>query len=249
MTLRYAYNTNGCANHRLADAIALIADAGYSGVALTLDIHHLDPFAPDHERQAERLGAELARRGLGLVIETGARFLLDPRLKHEPTLVHPEPEARARRIDFLQRAIRICRICGGEVVSFWAGVPRPEIRHDAAWDWLRDGVLKVVDTAREQGVDVALEPEPGMLVETVDDFTALAAELGEAAPRLALDTGHRDHEIVQVVDHDRMKFDRQIGLAGPFGQEDELFAHRARGDRDQKGGEKRDDGPQALARG
>ena len=45
MTLRFAYNTNGAANHRLDDALHLIKAAGYDGVALTLDIHHLDPFA------------------------------------------------------------------------------------------------------------------------------------------------------------------------------------------------------------
>jgi sugar phosphate isomerase/epimerase len=41
--LRFAYNTNGAANHRLADAVAIIAEAGYDGVALTLDFQHLDP--------------------------------------------------------------------------------------------------------------------------------------------------------------------------------------------------------------
>ena len=35
MSLRYAYNTNGAANHRLDDALHLIAGAGYDGVALT----------------------------------------------------------------------------------------------------------------------------------------------------------------------------------------------------------------------
>ncbi|MBJ6145470.1 hypothetical protein [Hymenobacter sp. BT559] len=45
--LRYAYNTNGASNHRLGDALTLIAEAGYDGVALTLDHHHHDPFAPD----------------------------------------------------------------------------------------------------------------------------------------------------------------------------------------------------------
>ena len=45
--LRFAFNTNGAANHRLDDALTLIAEAGYDGVALTLDIHHLDPFDPD----------------------------------------------------------------------------------------------------------------------------------------------------------------------------------------------------------
>ena len=41
------YNTNGFAHHRLDDAIGIMADLGYRGVALTLDVHHLDPFAPD----------------------------------------------------------------------------------------------------------------------------------------------------------------------------------------------------------
>ena len=56
MTLRYAYNTNGTANHRLDDAIGLIADAGYAGVALTLDHHHLDPMAEGWRERTEALG-------------------------------------------------------------------------------------------------------------------------------------------------------------------------------------------------
>ena len=79
MTLRFAYNTNGIAHHRLDDALALIADSGYNGVALTLDHQHFDPYAPDLARRAEQLAAQLDRLKLGLVIETGARFLLDPR--------------------------------------------------------------------------------------------------------------------------------------------------------------------------
>ena len=33
--LRFAYNTNGLAHHRLPDAIDLLADLGYDGIALT----------------------------------------------------------------------------------------------------------------------------------------------------------------------------------------------------------------------
>ena len=53
MNLRYAYNTNGTAWHRLDDALTLIASSGYDGVALTLDHHHLDP-------NVARLGAKCA---------------------------------------------------------------------------------------------------------------------------------------------------------------------------------------------
>ena len=55
--LRYAYNTNGLTNHRLDDAVALIADCGYDGVALTLDVGHLDPFAPDLAARVTRCAA------------------------------------------------------------------------------------------------------------------------------------------------------------------------------------------------
>ena len=88
--LRYAWNTNGCANHRLYDAIELVADAGYDGLALTLDWHHFDPFAEDWQQQAEKLKQTLDSKQLGSVIETGARFLLNHRTKHEPTLINPE---------------------------------------------------------------------------------------------------------------------------------------------------------------
>ena len=59
MNLRFAYNTNGTANHRLDDAIGLIADAGYAGVALTLDHHHLDPMAAGWQTRTEALARRL----------------------------------------------------------------------------------------------------------------------------------------------------------------------------------------------
>lgn len=186
--LRYAYNTNGVANHRLDDALALVADAGYDGVALTLDHHHLDPFAAALSRRADALAARLGELGLGIVVETGARFLLDPRAKHEPTLVSPEPEGRARRLDFLFRAVEVAAATGAEAVSFWAGVPRPGVGPAEAWGWLVEGAAALAERAGRRGVTLALEPEPGMAVHTVDGYRRLAAEV--PALRLALDVGH-----------------------------------------------------------
>ena len=188
MTLRFAYNTNGAANHRLDDALVLIAEAGYDGVALTLDHHHLDPYAPDLAGRAEALARRLAELGLGAVVETGAGYLLDPRQKHEPTLVSPEPEGREKRLDFLYRCVEVAEILEAEAVSFWAGVPREGVDHEEARRWLLDGVTKVADRARSRGVVAALEPEPGMLVETLDDYAAVTREV--PGLKLALDTGH-----------------------------------------------------------
>ena len=188
MTLRFAYNTNGAANHRLDDALHLIADAGYDGVALTLDHHHLDPFADDWAREAERVGALLRSLGLGSVIETGARYLLDPRDKHEPTLVTADPAGRDRRVEFLARSLEIAAILNAETVSFWAGVPKSSVAHADALDWLDAGIGRVVEHASRTGIPVSLEPEPGMLIETVADYASIAERHPDL--RLALDTGH-----------------------------------------------------------
>ena len=188
MTLRFAYNTNGTASHRLDDALVLMAEAGYSGVALTLDHMHLDPFAPDWERAAKVLRRRLDALGFGSVIETGARYLLNPRAKHEPTFVTADSAGRARRVAFLKRAVDIGAILESEAVSFWAGVPKPGIDRREANAWLRDSLAAIASYGTAQGVVTALEPEPGMLVETVDDYAALARDIPNL--RLALDVGH-----------------------------------------------------------
>ncbi len=188
MSLRYAYNTNGASNHRLDDALHLIAEAGYDGVALTLDHHHLDPLGLDWERETQRVGALLDRLRLGSVIETGARYLLDPRAKHEPTLVTAEADGRAARVAFLCRALDIAARLGSETMSFWAGVPRRGVDPDTARAWLDEGLERVLDHAEAVGVEASFEPEPGMLIETVGDYDMLAAR--HPRLRLALDTGH-----------------------------------------------------------
>ncbi|MEE7475070.1 sugar phosphate isomerase/epimerase family protein [Methylobacterium hispanicum] len=186
MSLRFAYNTNGAANHRLDDALRLIKASGYDGVALTLDIHHLDPFAENWAAEAGRVSSLLQSLELGSVIETGARFLLDPTAKHEPTLVTADAAGRARRVGFLKRAIDIGAMLHSEAVSFWAGVPKPGVDRDDARRWLSEGLREVVAYAADKGVVPCLEPEPGMLIETLDDYAALGIE----GLRLALDTGH-----------------------------------------------------------
>lgn len=188
MSLRYAYNTNGAQNHRLEDALDLISASGYDGVALTLDHHHLDPFAPDLAARADRLATLLAELGLGVVIETGARFLLDPRAKHEPTLLTPDPAARELRLDFLYRALEVGAATGAEAVSFWSGVPWTGDGREEAWRRLVEGVGLVAERASALGVTAAFEPEPGMLIETLDDYQALIRD--EPGLTLALDTGH-----------------------------------------------------------
>ncbi|GGM15500.1 sugar phosphate isomerase/epimerase family protein [Micromonospora yangpuensis] len=186
--LRFGYGTNGFANHRLDDALAVLADLGYQGVALTLDHDHLDPFAPGLAARVDAVGRRLAGLGLSVVIETGARYLLDPWHKHAPTLLHDDP---ARRIEFLRRAVRIGADLGAEAVSYWAGVRPPQVSPQTAWDRLVAGCAVVVEAAGAAGVPLGFEPEPGMLVEDIAGWRRLRAALGEPPGfGLTLDIGH-----------------------------------------------------------
>ncbi|SNT60848.1 Sugar phosphate isomerase/epimerase [Streptosporangium subroseum] len=186
--LRFGYGTNGFANHRLTDACEIIAGLGYTGVALTLDHDHLDPYAPGLARRTAELADRLRDLGLGVVIETGARYLLDPWHKHAPTLLHDERETR---LDFLRRAIAIGEDLGAEAVSFWAGVRPDGVGEDVAWERLVDGCAQLVAPAEAAGVPLGFEPEPGMLVESIAGWRRLREALGApAAFGLTLDIGH-----------------------------------------------------------
>jgi sugar phosphate isomerase/epimerase len=189
--IRLGYGTNGFADHRLGDALAILADLGYDGVALTLDHQHLDPFAPDAAARTAQLAVWLDLLGLDVVIETGARYLLDPWRKHQPTLLSAEPEGRARRVDLLTRAVRVAEGLGAQAVSFWSGALPDGCEPETAWKLLVEGCEAVLSVAQESGVTLGFEPEPGMFVDTLDGFDRLYRELG--SPRgfgLTLDIGH-----------------------------------------------------------
>ena len=104
------YNTNGFAFHRLEDAARILAELGYQGVALTPDVHHLDPYhARDHEVADFR---DLCNaHGLGIVLETGARFILDAERKHRPSLLDKESGSMVR-MGFLERCVDLAEMLG-----------------------------------------------------------------------------------------------------------------------------------------
>jgi sugar phosphate isomerase/epimerase len=200
--LRYAYVSNGLGDHRLDEALELLADHGYAGVGLTLDHHHLDPFGADLPRRVTATADKLRDLGLAVVVETGARFVMDPQDKHEPTLL--SENGRERRRGFLDIAVRVAADLGAEAVSFWSGVRRPEVDPETAWHRLIEGCEGVLRTAEALNVKLAFEPEPGMLVASVDDWRELRNQLSHPLFGLTLDLGHclvtEFRPIPQVID-------------------------------------------------
>lgn len=222
---RLGYNTNGLAHHRIEEALELLADLGYRGVALTPDVGQLDLLRldPAEVRRVKRLARAL---DLSVVVETGARYVLDPARKHFPTLLEDAASERRRRIDYLRRSIDLAEELGAGVVSIWSGAdprgitgdpagPTPGVLHHArharhakrrstslslhpaaererAWERLVAGLVPVLDHARDAGVAIGFEPEPGMFVERPSGYLELLRRLGSRSGELGLtlDVGH-----------------------------------------------------------
>jgi sugar phosphate isomerase/epimerase len=188
--MRFGYNTNGFAHHRLEDALAILAELGYKSVALTLDYHVLNPYDSDLARRCEELRNRLRSLGLSCVIETGARFLLDPWRKHQPTLLCADANERNRRLDFLTRAIDIAQRLNTDTVSFWSGTPTDIGSEAVLMDRLVVGCRTLSEHAARRGVRLAFEPEPGMFIDAMPRFAELHRRVDHPAFGLTLDIGH-----------------------------------------------------------
>ena len=189
LPFRLGYNTNGFAHHRLDDALHIISELGYRAVALTPDANHLPP---DRTSPAELRAtrALVERLGLAVIVETGARYVLDARRKHYPTLVDADAGDRARRLGFLEDCARIAAELGGDTISLWSGIAVPDIARHDAWLYLVDGVGTLCQRLAPLGIQVAFEPEPGMLLQTLADWERLRDAVGASNFGLALDVGH-----------------------------------------------------------
>ena len=200
--MRFGYNTNGFAHHRFEDALHIVAEIGCQSVAITLDHHVLNPYEPDLPTRVAETRKLLEKLRLRCVIETGARFLLDPRRKHQPTLISPQPAEREQRLDFLRRAVDIASELEADAVSFWSGTPVDEAPFAVHMDRLIEGCLRLSEIADKKHIRLAFEPEPGMLIDTMARFQELHERLGHSNFGLTLDIGHLHCQgEVPITDH------------------------------------------------
>jgi sugar phosphate isomerase/epimerase len=188
--MRFGYNTNGFAHHRLADALMILSQLGYESVAVTMDHDALDPFQVDLAKRVSRIRSVLQRFGLRTVVETGARFLLDPWRKHQPTLVSPKQQERQQRLDFLGTAVSVAREFSADALSFWSGTATDDAPAAELMDRLVEACKILCQTAENYQLKLAFEPEPGMFVDTMARFEELHKRVGHPLFGLTIDVGH-----------------------------------------------------------
>jgi sugar phosphate isomerase/epimerase len=189
--MRLGFSTNGIGDVAPLDAVPILKDLGYESLAITPDRHLLDPFSSGLAAETARWRKALEAAGFGRVLETGARHLLDPLQKHEPTLVSPHRTDRDRRTDFLMRTVDLAVELGAPVVSLWSGMARDAADEETLWQRLTNSLAPVLDHAARRGIVLGFEPEPGMFVDTLARQAVLHERLGRPDHlRLTVDLGH-----------------------------------------------------------
>jgi L-ribulose-5-phosphate 3-epimerase len=183
------YNTNGLAHHDPQQALELIAEFGYRSVALTIDHQWLSPFASNWREQLKILSDLLSKLGLACTLETGARFLIDPRRKHWPSLVLPPAEASPRR-ELIRHAMELAGPLGAKVISIWSGASADGTDEQTALDHLAANLELILKDAERYDVIIGFEPEPGMAIDTMRRWERLQQWISHPRLKLTLDIGH-----------------------------------------------------------
>lgn len=187
--MEFGFSTNAFREYGLAEAIAYIAEAGYDGVEVLLDQPHLYPHASD-EDAVEQVRETIADHGLA-VSNCNAFMLTAIEDFHHPSFVEADPDYRRQRVEYTKSALETAAGLDADHISIEPGGPIPgEKSREWAMDTFVEGLAEVLETAEEVGVDVLVEPEPDLLIETSREFLELTDRIDSSRMGCNFDAGH-----------------------------------------------------------
>ena len=200
----FGFSTNAFREYALDETIEVLADAGYDAVEILLDEPHLYPAAAD-DAEIERVRDTLAEHGLAVsncnafmlsAVELSDRireseYNRDTEDFHHPSFVEHDEADRRKRIEHTQEALRTAAALDAPSISIPPGGPIPKGKaEDEALDQFVEGLNEVAETAEEVGVDVLVEPEPDLMIETSDQFLDLMDRVDSPRVGCNFDAGH-----------------------------------------------------------
>jgi sugar phosphate isomerase/epimerase len=191
--MKLAYSSNAYLNFTVEEAIERIARLGYAGLELLADVPHAWPAGlVEQQKQAIRDCLEKHR----LVISNLNAFMMnavaDPRQPYwHPSWIEPDRHYRAIRREHTKRALALAKELGAPSIQTEPGGP---LKKGQSWDSAAqvfyDELMPCVEIAERLEVSLLIEPEPGLLIETFEQYLEFVARIDSPWIGLNFDVGH-----------------------------------------------------------
>jgi sugar phosphate isomerase/epimerase len=191
--MHLAFSTNAYLRYPFSEAAARIAAIGYEGLELLADVPHAWP-AGLLEAQKRAIVHEVEKNGL--VFSNVNAFMMNAVSDHRqpywhPSFIEPDPHYRQVRIDHTRRALDLCAELGAPHITTEPGGPlAPGQDRQQAIDLFVEVLKPLAEYAHKKDVLLLIEPEPGLLLETTDQYLEVADRVHAPSIGLNFDVGH-----------------------------------------------------------
>jgi sugar phosphate isomerase/epimerase len=191
--MHLAFSTNAYLRYPFEEAAARIASLGYEGLELLADVPHAWPAGL---LEIQKRGILQAMEKSGLAFSNINAFMMnavsDRRQSYwYPSFIEAETHYRQVRIDHTQRALCLCAELGAPHITTEPGGPlAPDQPRQGAIDLFVEVLKPLAEHAHKLGVLLLIEPEPGLLLETSDQYLEVAERLNAPSIGLNFDVGH-----------------------------------------------------------
>lgn len=191
--MQLAFSTNAYLKYPFDQAVARLARIGYAGVEIMADVPHAWPayLLPE---QKQGLRDALGRNNLR--ISNINAFMMnainDRRQKYwHPSWIEPDVNYRHIRIDHTIRSLTLAKELGAPCITTEPGGPvEPGASWAAALKLFVEMLKPVVAHAEKERVQLLIEPEPGLLIETAEQSLELMRHFDSPYVGLNFDIGH-----------------------------------------------------------
>jgi sugar phosphate isomerase/epimerase len=191
--MRLAFSTNAYMRFSFDEAAERIAAIGYEGLELMADVPHAWPAGLLPSTKIALLDS-MERHGLAFsnVNAFMMNAIADSRQPYwYPSFIEDDPGYRSVRVDHTKRALSLCAELGAPHITTEPGGPIAEgVSRQQAIDRFVEVLKPLADHAFALKVGLLIEPEPGLLLETTDQYLEVMERVDNPAIGLNFDVGH-----------------------------------------------------------
>lgn len=191
--MKLAFSSNAYLRFSFNDAAKKIGKLGYQGIEIMADVPHAWPaFMLEEQKQGIRDSLKSNNLAISNINSFMMHAVNDSRQRYwYPSWIEPDKHYRQIRIDHTMRCLTLAKELSAPCITTEPGGP---VEAGASWNAglkLFVEMLKpVIEHAEKEGVLLLIEPEPGLLIETADQFLEFMGHIKSPMVGCNFDIGH-----------------------------------------------------------